>query len=274
MTDPAEDDKIIAVKDGHIGRFILNNAARRNCVSLAMWRRMGDVFLDWADDPDIRVIVVSGAGDKAFCAGADIKEFDSVRTTPEQAAIYEDALDRAIAAVENVPKPTIARIDGACIGGGFELAILCDLRIASDRATFGVTPARLGLGYGMVSIRLMLRHMTATVAREILYTGRHFPAEDALRWGVVNRVVPAGDLDAAVAGYADEIAANAPLTLAAIKRSTAAVMAEAGAAARGEDTQALRDAAEAAIDACNVSDDYEEGKRAFAAKRKPVFKGK
>ena len=164
-------DKILAVKDGHVGRFTINNPDKRNCVSLAMWEQIGDIFEEWSSDPDVRVIVVTGAGDKCFCAGADIKEFDTVRKTPAQIAHYEAVFDRAIHNVGQVPKPTIARIDGACIGGGFELAMLCDLRIAADRATFGVTPARIGLGYSMNGIRLLLDNMSPTVVRELLYTG-------------------------------------------------------------------------------------------------------
>jgi enoyl-CoA hydratase len=260
------DDKILAVKDGPIGRCTINNPDKRNCVSLAMWQRIGDVFEAWSADPDIRVIILTGAGDKCFCAGADIKEFKTVRHTEEQIAHYEKVFERAIHTIEQSPKPTIARIDGACIGGGFELAILCDLRLASDRATFGVTPARIGLGYSLAGIRLMMNHMTPAVTRELLYTGRHFPAEDAMRWGVVNRVVPAQELDGLVTTYAEEIAANAPLTIRAVKMTTAEAMKP-----RDQCDDAL---AQRVVDDCNGSEDFQEGQRAFAEKRKPAFKGR
>ena len=159
----------------------------------------------------------------------------------------------------------IARIDGACIGGGFELAMLCDLRIAADRATFGVTPARIGLGYSMNGIRLLLDNMSPTVVRELLYTGRHFPAGDAYRWGALNRVVPVSSLDETISAYAEEIAANAPLTVRAVKITTAEAM------KLPNDCNNV--AADQAVEACNLSEDFLEGQNAFAEKRKPVFNG-
>lgn len=260
------DDKILAVKEGAIGRFTINNPDKRNCVSLAMWQRIGDVFADWSEDPDIRVIVFTGAGDKSFCAGADIKEFATLRSTPEQIARYEEIADRALENIVAAPKPTIARIDGACIGGGFELALLCDIRIAAERATFGVTPARVGHGYSLANIRLLLNHVSVSAAREILFTARHFPAADALRWGVLNRVVAADDLDRTVDEMAHEIAANAPLTVKAAKITTAEAIKP-----QDQCDEAL---VRQAIQACYDSEDYREGQRAFAEKRKSAFKGR
>ncbi|HAT35514.1 MAG TPA: enoyl-CoA hydratase, partial [Rhodospirillaceae bacterium] len=164
------------------------------------------------------------------------------------------------------PKPIIARIDGACIGGGFELALLCDIRIAADRATFGVTPARVGHGYSLANIRLLLAHMSVSVTREILFTARHFPAEDALRWGVLNQVTAAEKLDAVVDAIAEEIAANAPLTVKAAKLTTAEAIKPQDQCDEALIRQAIQD--------CYESEDYREGQLAFAEKRKPAFKGR
>ena len=200
-------DQILTEVDGFIGRFTINNAAKRNCMTLSMWQRMGDVFAAWADDPEVRVIIVRGAGEQCFCAGNDISEFAELRSSPENIANYTAVTDRAYALFKAVPKPTIARIAGFCIGGGLEMAQLCDIQIAADTATFGVTPAKLGLGYKLNDVQLLTDNVGAKVAKEILLTARQFPADDALRWGLVNRVVPEHDLDESVESYAHEIAA-------------------------------------------------------------------
>ncbi len=258
--------KVLAETDGHVGRFTINNPEKRNAMTLAMWQRMGKVFEAWARDPEIRAIVVRGAGDKCFCAGNDISEFKDLRSTPEQIAAYHATTERAYRALRDVPRPTIARIEGFCIGGGLELAQLCDLQIAAESASFAVTPAKLGIGYKLADVLLLTGNLSAKHGKELLFTGRRFSAADALRWGLVNRVVPAAELDAAVDGYAAEIAANAPLSVRAAK----GIIHEAvkGAAERDE---AL---CERLVAACDQSADYREGQRAFAEKRKPEFTGR
>ncbi|MDD9876382.1 MAG: enoyl-CoA hydratase [Magnetovibrio sp.] len=259
------DEKILAeVADG-VGRFTINNAAKRNCMSLAMWARMGDVFEAWADDPAVRVIVVRGAGDACFCAGNDISEFKTLRADAAGVARYHEITQRAYKALRDIATPTIARVAGFCIGGGLELAQLCDLQIAAEDATFGVTPAKLGLGYKLDDVMLLTGNVPAKVAKEILFTGRRFPAADALRWGLVNRVVAAGELDATVDAYAVEIAANAPLSVKAAKLTVH----EAVKAAAEQD----RELCQRLVAACDESEDYIEGQKAFAEKRPPNFKG-
>ncbi len=258
--------KILAEKDGHIGRFTINNPDKRNAMTLAMWQRMGEVFEAWAQDPEIRAIVVRGAGDKCFCAGNDISEFKDLRSTPEQIAAYHATTERAYRALRDVPRPTIARIEGFCIGGGLELAQLCDLQIAAESASFAVTPAKLGIGYKLADVLLLTGNLSAKHAKELLFTGRRFSAADALRWGLVNRVVPAAELDAAVDDYAAEIAANAPLSVSAAKGIVHEAVKDAA-----ERDQAL---CERLVEACDQSADSREGQRAFAEKRKPEFTGR
>ena len=259
------ENKILAEVDDFIGRLTINNAAKRNCMTLSMWQQMGDVFASWADDPAVRVIIVRGAGERCFCAGNDISEFAELRSSPESIANYTAVTDRAYTLLKAVPKPTIARIAGFCIGGGLEVAQLCDIQIAADTATFGVTPAKLGLGYKLDDVQLLTNNVSAKAAKEILFTARQFPAGDALRWGLVNRVVAEHYLDDTVNTYAHDIAVNAPLSIKAAK----IIVDEATKEPAGRDTSLCK----ALIDACHESDDYQEGQRAFAEKRSPQFKG-
>ena len=217
-------------------------------------------------DPEIRVIVVTGAGERAFVSGADISEFEEKRATPDQIAEYDALSERASVALETVAKPTIAMIRGYCIGGGLDLALRTDLRIAAEDARFAVPAARLGLGYGFSDVKRLVEIVGPAFAKEILYTGRQFTAGEALAMGLVHRVVPAATLGDSVAELAEILAANAPLTIRAMKRSIA---------------EALKDperrdlaAVTALVEACFDSADYAEGRRAFMAKRRPDFRGR
>ncbi len=263
--EPSVEAKLLASSQGGVGQIVFNNPARRNAVSLEMWARMSDLLSQFAADPALRVLVISGAGGKAFVSGADISKFESERASAEAQKRYSEIGGRAYQQLYNFPKPTIAKIQGYCIGGGMNLAACCDLRICSEDARFGVPAARLGLGYGATGVNRLAEIVGIAFAMEMFFTARQFTAEEALRIGLVNRVVPVGELDAAINEITGQICDNAPLTIAAIK-----------AAARerskppGEQDLAR---VEALVEACFDSDDYIEGRRAFMEKRKPKFTG-
>ena len=181
-------DRLIAEKDGAIGWLTFNNPARRNAMSYAMWDGVSVIIDDFADDPDIRVVVLKGAGGDAFCAGADISEFETVRATPEQVARYDAAGDRASASIQGIAKPTIAMISGFCVGGGLGLALDCDLRIAGEGARFGIPAAKLGIGYDHAGVARLLDLVGPSNAKAIFFTGGHFPAAEALAMGLITRL--------------------------------------------------------------------------------------
>ena len=259
-------DKMIAEKEGSIGWITFNNPARRNAVSMAMWEALSDIVHDYARDSAIRVIVVKGAGDKAFVSGADISEFNEKRSSPETTRIYHQASGKANEELKQVGKPTIAMIRGYCIGGGVSVATSCDIRIAAEGAKFGVPAARLGLGYAHEGVRKLMDLVGPSFAKEIFFTARQFTAEEALTMGLINRLVPEADLEACVREYAGTIAANAPLTVASIKTIVDELTKD---ESRRDTTLCLQ-----VVDRCFNSEDYVEGRTAFMEKRKPMFKGR
>ncbi|WP_199225015.1 enoyl-CoA hydratase [Limnohabitans sp. 2KL-51] len=259
-------DKMIAEKDGPIGWITFNNPERRNAVSLAMWEALADIVRDFESDKAIRVIVLKGAGDRAFVSGADISEFEEKRSSPETTRTYNEASGKATVALKHVGKPTIAMIRGFCIGGGVSVALSCDMRIASEGAKFGVPAAKLGLGYEAEGVRKLMDVVGPSFAKEIFFTARQFTAQEAVAMGLVNRLVPDGQLETYVRDYAGTIAANAPLTVASIKTIVGEVTKD----------ESARDMVlcQQVVDRCFNSEDYVEGRSAFMAKRKPIFTGR
>ncbi len=264
MISPTE--RMIAEAEGAIGWMVFNNPARRNAISLDMWQAVPAILDHFENDPDVRVIVLKGAGDKAFISGADISQFEKERSSAETVAQYDKIAEAATMRLQEASKPTIAMIRGFCIGGGIGVALACDLRIASDDARFGIPAARLGLGYRWGGVKKLVDLIGPAYAKEIFFTARHFSAAEAMGMGLVNRAVPEGELESYVRNYCALIAENAPLTIAAVK-GVIAEIAKPGA-------QIDRAKCEALVARCFDSQDYIEGRRAFMEKRKPVFSGK
>ncbi len=259
-------DKMIARKDGHIGTMIFNNPERHNAVSFEMWEKVGTILEDFRADPDIRVVILTGAGGKAFVSGADISKFGDERGTVDAQAKYNATTERIYTAVGAFPKPTIAMIRGFCIGGGLGLAIACDLRFCTEGSKFALPAAKLGLGYGYAGLERFLQTIGPAHTKDIFYSARQLEATEALRIGLVNRVIADAELEAVTTKYAETVAGNAPLTVAAVKH-IAVELAK---------PEAQRDLAscKAKVDACFASADFIEGRTAFMEKRKAQFKGR
>lgn len=229
-----------------------------------MWQAIPGIMAQLGQDPEIRCIVITGAGNEAFSAGADISEFEANRATGDTARTYDSATHAAIAAIMDAGKPVIAAIRGICFGGGVAIAMACDLRMAATDARFCIPAARLGLAYGTSGTANLVASLGMATATEMLLTARTYNAHEALLRGIVHQVAPTADFDTVVSGYAASLAANAPLSMAASKLAIRlAVTGDPG----------RRAAAEAAATACSHSADYAEGRRAFAEKRKPRFNG-
>ena len=258
-------DKILSRKEGGVGILTFNNPERHNAVSLEMWEAATAILADFAADKEVRVVVLTGAGGKAFVSGADISKFESERSSKSAIELYNAMVDKANTAVYEFPKPTIAMIRGYCIGGGVGLALCCDLRICSDNSKFGVPAAKLGLGYGFTGIKKLVDVVGPSFAKEIFFTARQFTAAEALQMGLVNRVLPGEELEKYVKDYADTISGNAPLTVNAVKYIVGQVV-------KDESKRDMKRCAELVAE-CFASNDYIEGRKAFMEKRKPAFTG-
>lgn len=259
-------DKMLAEKQGHIGRMIFNNPERHNAVSLEMWDAAAEILADFAADPNIRVVVLAGAGGKSFVSGADISKFEKERGSHEAVEHYNARVARAYESVNYFPKPTIAEVNGYCIGGGLGLAVSCDLRFCSAKSKFGLPAAKLGLGYGYDALKRLVDAIGPGAARDITFTGRQVDSEEALRIGLVQKIVAEEDLTGFVTEYANSIAANAPLTVKSMKYIVNETL-------KAEPEKDLVHC-QALVDAAFASDDYKEGRLAFMEKRKPQFHGR
>src|SRR5215475_1084476 len=203
-------DKLLVEVADAIAVVTFNNPAKRNALSSEIRAALPGVLATLEADPAVRVLVVTGAGDKAFASGADISEFGQQRTSPEARAQYDRGQAALAGAWAGLSKPVIAMIRGFCMGGGLLTALQADIRIASDDSQFGIPAARLGLGYPVSGVLALMNLIGPARTAEILFSARRFPAAEALQMGLVNRVVPAESLREAALGLADGIARNAP----------------------------------------------------------------
>ncbi|MEM9392765.1 MAG: enoyl-CoA hydratase [Pseudomonadota bacterium] len=258
-------DKILTEQDGEIARIIFNQPEKRNAVSLEMWQAVERAVARFAEDPEVRILILSGAGGKAFVSGADVSKFESERATADGVAHYNATTKRVYDMIEAFSKPTIAQIDGFCVGGGVALALCCDLRICGEGSQFAVPAAKLGLGYAFPGIKRLVDVVGPAFAKEIFFTARRFTAEEARIMGLVNRVVPDDKVGDVALETAKMISANAPMTVASVKYIIGQTVTP----------ESERDLAEcdARVKACFDSADYIEGRRAFLEKRKPQFVG-
>jgi len=252
---------IFARRDGAFAHLVLNRPAKRNALTMAMWRAIPGLLADLADQPGLRVLIVRGAGG-AFAAGADIAEFEHAYASRDAALANQADMLAAMSALEDFPLPTIAAIGGACVGGGCGLALCCDVRLAAAGSKFGITPGKLGLAYGVADTRRLVQAVGLSASKDILFTGRILDAEEAMQLGLVDRVVAHEALDEAVLAYASAIAAASSYTARATK--TILRLIREGAVEDGDASRALF---------ANAFEgrDFHEGRAAFLEKRPPDF---
>jgi enoyl-CoA hydratase/carnithine racemase len=262
-----------AVSDGRIdldvsrrvGWIRIDNPARRNALTLEMWRALPEAVGRLVRDAGVRAIAVTGADDGPFASGADISEFPCARATPDRGAVYESAIAAAFAALRLADKPTVAVIRSFCIGGGVGLAAACDVRLAAADAVFAIPAGRLGLAYPVDAVGDLVRLIGPGRTADIVFTARRLTAEEALRIGLLDHVAPPDDFAREVGAYFEQVTTQAPLTLRALKTAMLAV--RSGAAPDADRATRL------ALD-CLGSTDHGEGVRAFLENRKPIFSGR
>ena len=264
-----ETQKIVASVEDGIGWILFNNPQARNAMSLEMWRGLGDATMAFQADPEVRAVVMHGAGGKSFAAGADITEFNEQRANAEQKKTYAEIASRAHIGMMQLTKPLIAMIDGFCIGGGLAIALGADIRIASIGSQFGIPAAKLGLGYEYDGVSALARLVGPSVAKDMLFSARFLDTEEALRVGLINTAVAPAELSAHVRQYVERIRNNAPLTVLAAK---AAVRLFERYSIATDDQAAAR--VDAMVNQCFESNDYKEGRTAFLEKRTPRFVGR
>jgi enoyl-CoA hydratase len=262
------EDVILVQRDGHVATVVLNRPEKLNALNKLMWRRLGDVMLELDGDEQVRCVVLRGAGEKAMGPGADIKEFETERSSAAQAAEYGELMHRAMGAILECRHPVVAQIHGLCVGGALELSCMCDIRICGETSRFGIPINRLGLVMSYPEIEALIGLVGRSNALEILYEGRVFDAAEAKDKGLVNRVVADDQVAAEVAATTARICAGAPLVNRWHKRFANRVV-------RGiHPGEALSEAEQAEEFACFNTEDFNEGYQSFIEKRLPNFTGR
>lgn len=259
-------DPLLVKHEPPLGWLVLNRPEVRNALNLRSWGRIAEAVAELEADPEVRVMVMRGATLESFISGADISEFQELRSNAEQARSYREAPVRAAAALTDSAKPIIAMISGLCMGGGVQVAISCDIRIAARGTRFSIPAARLGLAYPADAVLNLIQVVGAANARDILLSGRVFDADEALAMGLINKLVGPAELEGLTRDYALAMASNAPLTMSAAK----AAIRESLKDPHERDLKTLQEA----VERCFNSEDYREGIRAFMEKRRPRFSGR
>ena len=260
------DDILLDRTDG-IATVTFNRPDQRNAIDYHGWLELRRIAIDLDRDDSVRVVVFTGAGERAFSAGADIKDFESYRDNSEKAQVYAEAFDGAMDAIEAVSKPTLCLIKGFCVGGGCEMSMACDIRIAADNSRFGIPVARLGILVGYREMRRLINLVGPGNASYILLSARLLDSAEALRVGLVNQVVPLADVDGCVYDLAREMAPLAPLSQARHKLIRQIVLANPA-------LEGLTDEERLLPFANFDSEDFHEGRSAFVERRQPEFRGR
>lgn len=265
-SDSNDPPSIDLLREGGVAWITFNNPAKRNATTLAMLRSLSSIVHDANADPDVRAIVFRGAGGKAFVSGSDVSEFHLVRKTPAQIADYKAIYSEAVSSIRTCTKPTVAMIEGWCIGGGLVIAVSCDFRLSSDSAMYAAPGAGLGIAYSFDDLFRLTSLVGPSLAKDIVFTARRFSATEAKAMGMVDQIIPADQLVLKTTEYTNTIAQNAPLSIYAAKLSIEMSY-------RNVSSEHLA-RCQLAIEACEISDDYIEGQKAFAERRKPHFLGR
>ncbi len=257
--------QVLCDKADGVAWMTFSNPLKRNAMTLEMWQGMAHILEDVQQDDAVRVVVMRGAGDRAFMSGADISQFEALRDSAAAVAAYDTISEESRRWLTRLDKPLIAMIQGYCLGGGLGVALTADLRFAADDATFGIPAANLGVAYSTASARRLVGVVGPSAAKDILFSARRIDAVEALRLGLVSRVTPPNALEETVRDYEALLATKAPLSL----RASKATVDEVTRPEAEQDAERIRRLAAACFD----SADYAEGRRAFMEKRAPVFRG-